>query len=562
MPRLHTALQVALAATALLGAAATANAFWLAGGSGGGSATVAGMPAGQQPTGSVAGRSITLSWPQSSFLGSPLGSYGGGGYTVRRRPASGGASLTPGAGCAALVTGATTACLENAVDYGAWTYDITPKLGSFSGVTSPESATLTVSTAAPVLGSVTALNPTSLQVTGSISVTWAAVTGATGYNLYRRASGGAYDFTAQLNGAVPITGTTYEDPGAGLGGATTYDYVARALAGSPAVASASSATSSATTVTRPAAPAGPVTATAAAAARIDVGWSAVAGVAGYDVYRRTPTGTYDYNAPLNLATPVAATTYADTTAVGGSSYVYAVRSVILGAGGDQVRSSSSADSPTVTADATPPAETTALSVGSGGPVLAATTCAVASGTRYVNDAGAASVLVTATILAPEPGETVVFLATSPGSTAVIAVVDASATTVATTLDLRALLDGVVTLTARTRDAAGNMSVTRQPPNAVVKDVVPGALSNVTYTNITLFADKLNGTSECGATITATETVGPHVGNVYTTVVGVAGTFSGLVVDAVSLGAFSYAVTARDLAGNTSAATVVSGSDLL
>ena len=158
------------------------------------------------------------------------------------------------------------------------------------------------------------MNPTSLQVTGSITVTWGAVTGATGYNVYRRVSGGAYAFTAPLNGAVAVTGTTYEDPGAGVSAATTYDYVVRALAGSPTVESASSAGSSATTITRPAAPAGAVTATAAPAARIDVGWNAVAGVAGYNVYRRTPAGGYDFNAPLNLTTPVTATTYADTTA--------------------------------------------------------------------------------------------------------------------------------------------------------------------------------------------------------------------------------------------------------
>ena len=146
-----------------------------------------------------------------------------------------------------------------------------------------------------------------------------------------------------------------------------------------------------------------------------------------------------------------------------------------------------------------------MSVSSGGPVLAATTCSVAAGTRYVNNAGKSSVSVTATIPAPEAGETVVFLATSPGSTHVIDVVAAAGTAVTTTLDLSTLLDGVVTLTARTRDAAGNMSATRAAANAVVKDVVAGALSNVTYTNVTLFADKLNGTSECGARITATET---------------------------------------------------------
>jgi hypothetical protein len=562
MPRLPKALQIFLVAIALLGAGATASAFWLVGGSGDGSGAVAGMPAGEQPSGTVAGRSVSLSWPQSSFLGSPLGSYGGGGYTVRRRPAGGGVALTPGAGCAALVAGgaATLACVETAVDYGAWTYTVTPELSSFVGATSPASATLTVAPAAPVLNSVTALNPTSLESTGSIALAWSAASGATGYNVYRRVSGGgAYVFTAPLNGAVPVSATNYDDPGAELAAATTYEYVVRALAGSPAVASASSSQRSAETIARPAAPAGSVTATAAPAARIDVSWSAVAGVAGYNVYRRTPAGGYDFNAPLNLAIPVTATTYPDTSAVDGSSYVYAVRSLIVGAGGDQVRSSSSADSATVTADATAPAQTTAVSVNSGGPVLAAATCAVAVGTRYVNNAGKASVSVTATIPAPEAGETVVFLATTPGSTAVIDVVVASGTSVSTTLDLSTLLDGVVTLTARTRDAAGNMSVTRAPSNVVIKDVVAAALSGVSYVNVALFADKIEGTSECGAKITATETA-PRA-DVFTHVVGTGGTFS-LTADALSLVAYRYEVTATDRAGNVSAATVLSGTLVL
>jgi hypothetical protein len=203
-----------------------------------------------------------------------------------------------------------------------------------------------------------------------------------------------------------------------------------------------------------------------------------------------------------------------------------------------------------------------VTVTSGGNVKSGTSCSVTSGTRFINNAGKGSVSVTATITTAEAGESVVFSATTSGSTPVTATAVASGTSATTTLDLASLLDGSVTLTARTQDAAGNLSATTSPTNAIIKDVVPGTLSGVTYHNVTIFADTLSGTSECGATITATETAGPHVGNVYTTTVGSGGTFSGFTIDAISLGSYGYDVTATDLAGNTSTVVTLSGSDLL
>jgi hypothetical protein len=220
----------------------------------------------------------------------------------------------------------------------------------------------------------------------------------------------------------------------------------------------------------------------------------------------------------------------------------------------------------VTVDTTPPPAPSAVSVTAGGPVQASATCGVAAGTRFVNRAGRAAVGVSVTIAAPEAGERVVLSATTPGSTPVTANVAAASTTVTATLDLTSLLDGAVTLTARTQDATGNASAAASPANAIVKDTVAAALGGLSYTNVVLLADSMGGTSECGATIVATETVGPNVGRVFPTsgtfVVGAAGTFSGFTLDAVSLGAYSYTVVATDLAGNASAGTVLSGSDLL
>ena len=239
--------------------------------------------------------------------------------------------------------------------YGAWQYTVTPVLNSFTGAESAKSSPAGVVTAAPTLSTVTAKNPAAGQTTGDIDLTWAAVTGATGYNVYRRVGGGSFDYGAPRNGGTPITATTYSDAGAGLSPATTYDYVVRAVAGAAAVESASSNSLSTATISRPAAPAS-VTATAIAAADVNVAWASVPGVVGYNVYR-TSTGTYDYAAPLNGASPLAATTFVDLTAVDAVTYRYVVRAVILGAGGARVESASSVESGAVLADGVaPPAD--------------------------------------------------------------------------------------------------------------------------------------------------------------------------------------------------------------
>lgn len=347
-------------------------------------------------------------------------------------------------------------------------------------------------------------------------------------------------------------------------GGATYGYEVRAVAGSPVVESPASGELTATTIARPAAPAGAVTAAAGPGGRIDVGWTAVPATVGYDVYRRTTGGTFTPGSPLNGSTPVTGVTYADLTAVDATTYVYVVRAVILGAGGVPVDSGDSAESTATTADAVAPPAPTAASVTGGGNVLAAASCGVASGTRYVNAAGRAGVPVTVTIAAPESGETVLVTATTPSSTPVTRTVAATGTTVATTIDTTTLLDGTLTLTARTADRAGNVSAARTPVNPVVKDTVAPTVTALAYTNITLFADKLSGTAECGATILATETTGPHVGNTYTTSIASGSTFANLTVDAISLGGYAYDVTATDLAGNagSAAAAAISGSDLL
>lgn len=92
----------------------------------------------------------------------------------------------------------------------------------------------------------------------------------------------------------------------------------------------------------PDAPVG-VTARPAAGGRIDIAWSAVADASGYDIFRRTGTGSYDYAAPLNGDTPLTATTFADTATSTGTTYRYVVRAVAAATPSGTVTSADSAE---------------------------------------------------------------------------------------------------------------------------------------------------------------------------------------------------------------------------
>lgn len=323
---------------------AGASAYWRTGGTGVGSGAAVTMPTGATPTTSVSGRAITVSWAQNAFVGSTLGARGGG-YTLTRYAEGSTTAVTPATSCSGLQSGtaATLSCTESNVPYGRWQYRVTPSIDSFTGMEGPASAVAPVVLAAPVLDALTPANPAAGATNGPIAVSWSESSGATGYHVFRRPSGGTFDFATPLSGATPLTTTSFSDTTA-TGGAT-YDYVVRAVAGPPTATSASSNQRSAQVITRPAAPAGAVTASAGSGGTLSVAWTSVAGVAGYNVFRRaSTTATFDYTTPLNGATPVAASPFRDTTATPGVSYVYVVRSVVTGAGGTQVQSVDSAQS--------------------------------------------------------------------------------------------------------------------------------------------------------------------------------------------------------------------------
>ncbi|MEV0455510.1 extracellular catalytic domain type 1 short-chain-length polyhydroxyalkanoate depolymerase [Catellatospora methionotrophica] len=154
--------------------------------------------------------------------------------------------------------------------------------------------------------------PTGLAVTGvtnvSVGLSWSAVSGATGYHVYR----GGVKVTAS-----PVGGPSYTDNG--LAASTTYSYTVRAVnaAGEGAASGAVSATTAATPPPGPAAPTG-LAVTSVTDSSVSLYWSAVSGATGYHVYRGGVKVT---------GAPVSATSYTSTGLAASTGYSFAVSAV-------------------------------------------------------------------------------------------------------------------------------------------------------------------------------------------------------------------------------------------
>ena len=418
----------------LLGASPAA-AYWTAGGTGSAFGTADTLPAGNQPMGAASGSTVTVSWLQTVFRGLPLGGYSNGGYVVRRYPASGGAAVTPAAGCATTIAGAgtTLSCAEANVPPGAWQYTVGPVLGSWTGAESPKSVTVLVAArrAEPHRGD-------------------RAEPGRRPGHRRDRLDLGRRDrrdglqrlpapFDRRLRLRLPGQRRDAGDgdellrPGSGLAGATAYAYVVRAVTAS--AESANSNERAATAITRPAPPAS-ATATPIAGGQISVSWPGVAVAGGYNVYRRLATGTYDFSTPLNGATPVAGTAFVDTTAVNATTYRYVIRSAITGVGGVWLESlTSSPESNAATSDAVAPSGVTIADPGS--PLRGTVTL---SGTATDTGSGVASVRMQIAPAGTSTWSTACTDTTAPYSCSV---------------DTTSIADGLYDVRALATDVAGN-----------------------------------------------------------------------------------------------------------
>jgi cellulose 1,4-beta-cellobiosidase len=149
-----------------------------------------------------------------------------------------------------------------------------------------------------------------------VTLSWAATSGATGYNVKRATtSGGPYTTVAS-----GVTATSYTNTG--LTNGTPYYYVVSAVnsAGESVNSTQVTATPQAT-ATVPAAPAG-LTATAGNA-QVTLSWAATSGATGYNVKRATTSG----GPYTTVASGVTATSYTNTGLTNGTPYYYVVSAV-------------------------------------------------------------------------------------------------------------------------------------------------------------------------------------------------------------------------------------------
>ena len=230
---------------------------------------------------------------------------GANSYNVKRATNSGGPYATLASGLTATTYNDTSAVNETT-----YYYIVTASNLGGESESSPEvSATPVTPPVAPAGLAATAGN-------AQATLTWSAVSGATGYNVKRATvSGGPYATVASGLVAPGFTDT-------GLSNGTTYYYVVSATnAGGE---SANSTQVSAAPVAPPAAPTG--LAATAGNAQVALTWSSVSGATSYNVKRSTVSGGSYTVVASNLASP----SYTDTGLTNGTTYYYVVNATNTG----------------------------------------------------------------------------------------------------------------------------------------------------------------------------------------------------------------------------------------
>jgi len=148
-----------------------------------------------------------------------------------------------------------------------------------------------------------------------VDLSWGAISGATGYYLYRSTNGGRYSQIAT------VAGTAYPDTSVAASTPYVYYLVAYQTANRKTTLSANSNTISVTTpaLVAPTAPAG-LTASVTYTNAVALSWTGVANASGYYVLRSTDNGA-TYSQVASIA--ASSTAYSDTVAPG-EQYLYEV----------------------------------------------------------------------------------------------------------------------------------------------------------------------------------------------------------------------------------------------
>lgn len=200
--RAMIALTASLVVLILVGPG-SAFASWVIGGVGSASSKAATIAGGSQPTVSVSGRNVIVSWSVSRFSdGTPVS-----GYTVRR-------SSTP-AGSACDGTIAILTCTEKDVPPGTYRYTVTPLHGLWSGPESAQSGSATVSWPALSLTAPTWITTLPRTLPGSVSsfltgetVVWRLDDPSSGPVLAGSTAPGTIPFSGGASAAVTIPSGT------------------------------------------------------------------------------------------------------------------------------------------------------------------------------------------------------------------------------------------------------------------------------------------------------------------------------------------------------------------
>lgn len=291
----------------------------------------------------------------------------------------------------------------------------------------------------------------------------------------------------------------------------------------------------------PAMPTG-VTATPKPGADIEVAWTSATttNLAGFDVYRSTGGTWTKRNASL-----ITGTSWLDTSSTNGTQYSYRVRAVSA----DGLQSLDSATA-TARADSTAPTRPSAVALANGG----------GTGNAYINLANRSAVSVSVTLGSSSLATDTVTVTLTRSGVSVSKSVPATAgagTVTVTGIDASSLADGSVTISAIASDAAGNASSARTA--TVTKDTAAPSAPTATYDDRAGQADRITGTCQASAAITATRTV-PSPAGPYTATANGSGSYTvtvatqpGSVLNPVTV---TYLVTATDAAGNVSAATTL------
>ncbi len=146
----------------------------------------------------------------------------------------------------------------------------------------------------------------------SIKISWPAVSGATGYVVYRY-----YPSTQAYKKIKTTTAASYTDTSLTTG--TTYQYRVKAYRTVNKISVFSATSALASAYPKPATP-GSFTAARASSSSIKLSWKAVTGATGYEVYRATfSTGTY------SLVKTTSSLSYTNTGLTKNKTYYYKVR---------------------------------------------------------------------------------------------------------------------------------------------------------------------------------------------------------------------------------------------